>query len=166
MRNSVSTLRMLHYPGAEADADGIEHNPISPKLCCTPHTDSGLLTLLHQDTSGGLEVLNAAGDWIAAPYVPGSIVVNVGDLMAQMSGGAFVATMHRVRASSGARYSLPFFCEPGINALVGERGKEVRYEEFVLDKMGTWVEFQDPMEEAECMSNHSVASVASGLVVF
>ena len=55
------------------------------KLSCTPHTDSGILTLLHQDPTGGLEVLNSAGEWIPAPYIPGSMVVNIGDLMAKVS---------------------------------------------------------------------------------
>lgn len=68
------------------------------KLSCTPHTDSGILTLLHQDPTGGLEVLNSTGSWISAPYIPNTIVVNIGDLMAKVSGGRWVATMHRVRA--------------------------------------------------------------------
>lgn len=158
LRNSISTLRLLHYPCAER---GEASGEPTQELSCTPHTDSGLLTLLHQDSIGGLEVLNADGDWIPAPYVPGSIVVNVGDLMAQMSGGRFVATYHRVRSAGAERFSVPFFCEPGVDAMVGERGREVRYEEFVLDKMGTWVEFQDPMEEEEIMSHHSSLSTGS-----
>lgn len=139
MANSVSTLRYLHYPAIAPPAPYQELN-------CTPHTDSGLLTLLHQDSTGGLEVMNAAGEWISAPHVPHSIVVNIGDLMSQMSGGRYVATYHRVRSSGTERYSVPFFCEPGVDAMVGEEGKEVSYQEFVLSKMGTWVEFQDVME--------------------
>ena len=164
MRNSVSTLRLLHYPNTAVDDAGAE-GVKSEGLCCTPHTDSGLLTLLHQDATGGLEVRNADGEWIPAPYVPGSLVVNVGDLMADMSGGRFVATMHRVRSSGSERDSVPFFCEPGINAMVGKKGQEVRYEEFVLDKMGTWVEFQDSMEEMESMSVNSAVS-STGIVAY
>jgi len=80
LTDSLSTLRLLHYPPqppAEGDKDNV-------KLCCTPHTDSGILTLLHQDQTGGLEVRNSDGKWVAAPYVPGSIVVNIGDLMSQV----------------------------------------------------------------------------------
>ncbi|KAJ4145598.1 hypothetical protein LMH87_004444 [Akanthomyces muscarius] len=158
MRNSVSTLRLLHYPGHASDASSPSEEGEEEKLSCTPHTDSGLLTLLHQDATGGLEVRNAEGAWIPAPHVPGSVVVNVGDLLARMSGGRFVATMHRVRSAAAERFSVPFFSEPGVDAMVGERGKEVRYEEFVLDKMGTWVEFQDEMEEMEIMSAVSASS--------
>ncbi|KAL8728315.1 MAG: hypothetical protein Q9166_005458 [cf. Caloplaca sp. 2 TL-2023] len=137
---SVSTLRYLHYPAI---------NPQLPQqeLCCTPHTDSGILTLLHQDTTGGLEVLSPDGQWIAAPYVPGSIVVNIGDLMAKVSGGRFRATFHRVRRSLGKeRYSVPFFFEPGVDCAIQSvhgDGKKTIYGEHVLDKMKEWVEFQD-----------------------
>ena len=56
---------------------------------------------------------------------------------------------------------MPFFCEPGVDAMVGEKRKEVRYEEFVLEKMGTWVEFQDEMEEEERVSMSSFKSGGS-----
>ncbi len=160
MRNSVSTLRLLHYPGHHATTIDSASPSDAPadKLSCTPHTDSGLLTLLHQDATGGLEVRNAAGAWIPAPHVPGSVVVDVGDLLARMSGGRFVATMHRVRSAPAERFSVPFFSEPGVDAMVGARGEEVRYEEFVLDKMGAWVEFQDEMEEMEIRSAVSASS--------
>ena len=169
-RNSVSTLRLLHYPptakGKASSPEDANSLPPAQELSCTPHTDSGLLTLLHQDDTGGLEVRNADGDWIPAPYVPGSLVVNVGDLMAQMSGGKFVATVHRVRSNGSERFSVPFFCEPGVDAMVGEKGREVRYEEFVLDKMGTWVEFQDAMEEEEVMSGTSAVSAGSHVAAY
>ncbi len=133
-------------------------DPTSPdvKLSCTPHTDSGILTLLHQDPIGGLEVLNSSGQWIAAPYIPNTIVVNIGDLMAKVSGGRWVATMHRVRAPNqkpteeaehGAgfgRFSVPFFFEPGEECVVRDLdgGDSVRYGDHVRAKMKTWVEFQ------------------------
>ncbi|OJD12121.1 hypothetical protein ACJ73_09406 [Blastomyces percursus] len=178
--DSLSTLRLLHYPpttspstqsqggeltGSNPDGDG-DLDPV--KLSCTPHTDSGILTLLHQDATGGLEVQNADGKWVATPYVPESIVVNIGDLMAKVSGGRFVATMHRVRAPPATapasisacttnfgvamqqpgRFSVPFFFEPGekciIKAVDDEHGVDaVVYGEHVRAKMKTWVEFQD-----------------------
>lgn len=160
--DSLSTLRLLHYPRqAEAVQDG------ETKLCCTPHTDSGILTLLHQDRTGGLEVLNAGGEWIPAPYVPGSIVVNIGDLLAKVSGGRFIATMHRVRAGGRSqseddgfgRFSVPFFFEPGEHCIVksvdGSNG--IAYGEHVREKMSTWVEFQDPPDLISPDSMHRVA---------
>ncbi|KFY44047.1 hypothetical protein V494_01671 [Pseudogymnoascus sp. VKM F-4513 (FW-928)] len=143
LKDSLSTLRLLHYPPLPKEQKEQE-------LICTPHTDSGILTVLHQDSTGGLEVLNSDGEWIAAPYIPGSVVVNIGDLMAKVSGGRWVATMHRVRApKSGGerkgRYSVPYFFEPGINCEIKAVGQDsgVIYGEHVLEKMKGWVEFQD-----------------------
>ena len=107
MEQSLSTLRLLHYPPVKASTGGSDtHEHPHQEYCCTPHTDSGILTLLQQDATGGLEVLlphrdpgtgeqDGEGEWIPAPYVPNSIVVNVGDLMARVSGGRFKATVHR-----------------------------------------------------------------------
>ena len=151
MNGSSSTVDSMESTASDASA--------TVKLSCTPHTDSGILTLLHQDSTGGLEVQNANDEWIPAPYVPGSIVVNIGDLMSEVSGGRFVATMHRVRApltsksSDGfGRFSVPFFFEPGENAVLksvdDENGHGIIYGEHVRSKMATWVEFQDDEDEA------------------
>ncbi|KAJ4351242.1 uncharacterized protein N0V89_006581 [Didymosphaeria variabile] len=150
--DSLSTLRLLHYPPVTQTA--LPGPDEAARLSCSPHTDSGILTLLHQDTTGGLEVLNAAGEWIAAPYIPGSIVVNIGDLMARVSGSRFKATMHRVRAPPPkpdaandrfGRFSIPFFFEPGEACSVPVEGDEgpVVYGEYVRTKMATFVEFQE-----------------------
>ena len=163
--DSLSTLRLLHYPPQTSN-----RSPQAGEvnLCCTPHTDSGILTLLHQDPTGGLEVLNASGDWVPAPYVPNSLVVNIGDLLAKVSGGRFVATMHRVRTNEGGasrsdgmgRFSVPFFFEPGENCLVRsiDGGESVVYGDHVRKKMGTWVEFQEfPDERVEAVQTSGVA---------
>lgn len=162
LESSISTLRLLHYPAIEASAPKQE-------FCCTAHTDSGILTLLHQDETGGLEILRSEDNqWIPAPYVPGSIVVNIGDLMSRVSGGKFKATRHRVRSSQGKeRYSVPFFFEPGAGCLVEsvvdeERGRGVRYGKHVLEKMRGWVEFQDVLgKSAEVVE--SVEEIAVGI---
>jgi isopenicillin N synthase-like dioxygenase len=151
----LSTLRLLHYPSVPNNEAQQQHESDLVKLSCTAHTDSGILTLLHQDTTGGLEVLNVAGQWIPVPYIPDSLVVNIGDLMASVSGGKFRATMHRVRAppyeqfptsGSSGRFSIPFFFEPGEACVVtpiNDEGESVVYGKHVRKKMATWVEFQD-----------------------
>ena len=148
LKDSLSTLRLLHYPPVPAARQ--------QELICTPHTDSGILTLLHQDQTGGLEVRNSAGEWTPAPYVPGSMIVNIGDLMAKVSGGRWIATYHRVRsakrqdgAKATGRYSVPFFFEPGMDCVVKSvGGDEYVYGEHVLEKMKGWVEFQDVIESS------------------
>ena len=151
LENSISTLRLLHYPT-------IIRHLLQQELCCTPHTDSGILTLLHQDETGGLEILSTDGQWVPAPYVPGSIVVNVGDLMSKVSGGKFRATHHRVRSSPGkSRYSVAFFFEPGAECLVNnlddDKEPSVLYGSHVLEKMIGWVEFQDLGKKRSCLED-------------
>jgi len=83
------------------------------------HTDYGCVTLLWQDPVGGLEVRNTAGQWIAAPPVPGTFVVNLGDFMARWTNDRFASTPHRVVNRSGAeRYSIPVFFDPDADTVV------------------------------------------------
>ena len=83
------------------------------------HTDYGLLTLLRQDTVGGLEVKGPAG-WIAAPPIAASFVCNIGDMLDRMTGGLYRSTPHRVRlnASGRDRLSFPLFFDPDLDARI------------------------------------------------
>ncbi len=85
----------------------------------SPHTDYGSFTLLSQDGLGGLEVLNAAGDWIQAPPLAGAFVVNIGDLFARWTNDLYVSTLHRaVNYNRGARISVPFFVVPESSVII------------------------------------------------
>ncbi len=78
------------------------------------HTDYGFLTLLKQDESGGLQVKARGGEWIEAPPMDGTFVVNIGDMLEVWTHGIYRATPHRVRnLGAGDRISLPFFFDPG-----------------------------------------------------
>jgi isopenicillin N synthase-like dioxygenase len=94
-----SQLRLVHYPYNPEAKDG---------LGIGAHTDYECFTLL-KPTAPGLEVLNGAGEWIDVPPVPGTFVVNIGDLLELWTDGAFVATSHRVRRVVEERYSFPLF---------------------------------------------------------
>ena len=103
-------LRLLHYP-TQPHEEGL--------FGSAPHTDYGFITLLAQDDVGGLEVKNKAGDWVPAPPVPGSFVMNVGDILARWSNDVFVSTPHRVINRTGReRYSQPFFFDPSMEELI------------------------------------------------
>ena len=100
-------LRLLHYP-TQPQEEGL--------FGSAPHTDYGFITLLAQDDVGGLEVKNKAGDWVPAPPIPGTFVMNVGDILARWSNDRFVSTPHRVINRSGReRYSQPFFFDPSMD---------------------------------------------------
>jgi isopenicillin N synthase-like dioxygenase len=82
------------------------------------HTDYGLVTLLAQDDSGGLQIAAPEG-WIDAPPIPGTLVCNIGDMLDRLTGGWYRSTPHRVRNLSGhGRLSFPFFLDPGFAAEV------------------------------------------------
>ena len=94
-----SQLRLIHYP---LDDDARDRPGIGA------HTDYECFTLLRA-TAPGLEVLNAAGEWIDAPPRADAYVVNIGDMLELWTNGEFVATSHRVRRVREDRYSFPLF---------------------------------------------------------
>jgi isopenicillin N synthase-like dioxygenase len=98
-------FRIFHYPPSPPEAQdwGVGE-----------HTDYGLLTLLAQDDSGGLQIAAPEG-WIDAPPIPGTLVCNIGDMLDRLTGGWYRSTPHRVRNLSGhGRLSFPFFLDPGF----------------------------------------------------
>ena len=87
-----------------------------------PHTDFGVLTVLCQDDVGGLQVQDVNGDWIQALPIPGSLIVNVADLLARWTGGSYKSTPHRVVNASGReRMSLVLAWDPNPETLIDAR---------------------------------------------
>ncbi len=77
------------------------------------HTDYGLLTLLLQDHTGGLQ-LRSGSCWIDVPPVRGALVCNIGDMLERLTGGHYRSTPHRVLNTSRVnRLSFPLFFDPG-----------------------------------------------------
>jgi len=82
------------------------------------HTDYGLLTILKQDDSGGLQVKSKSG-WIDAPPISNSFICNIGDMLDLLTGGFYCSTPHRVRnLANHDRLSFPFFFDPNFAAEV------------------------------------------------
>ena len=111
-REPLILFRIFHYPAVPHSTDD------STTWGVGEHTDYGLLTILKQDETGGLEVKSKAG-WIAAEPIPGSFVCNIGDMLDRMTRGLYRSTAHRVRSRmKHDRYSFPFFFDPNFNAEV------------------------------------------------
>lgn len=90
--------------------------PLPGQIRKGAHTDWGALTILYQDDKGGLQVEQEGHGWRDVPFIPGSYIINLGDLMAFWTGGHWVSTMHRVanptESNAGGRVSIPFFLYP------------------------------------------------------
>ena len=99
--------RILKYPTHPKDAT-------LNKLGAGVHTDWGFLTMLLQDQNGGLEVQNSDGEWILAPPIPGTYLINLGEMVPVITNGLYKAKPHRVlnNTSGNTRYSAPLFFDP------------------------------------------------------
>ena len=96
------TLRMSHYPRQDVPADN--------EFGLAPHSDTSFMTILAQNAVPGLSIRLPNGTWLDAPLVPGSFLVNGGDLLRRWTNDRFLATPHRVTNRSGQeRYAVPFF---------------------------------------------------------
>lgn len=101
---SYSSLRLTHYPAVAYGAD---------EFGIAPHTDSSFITLLAQNPVPGLQIRTRAGEWIDAPVIPDTFVVNTGDVLKQWSNGRFISTPHRAfNKEPRSRYAIPFFFHP------------------------------------------------------
>ncbi|KAF8875881.1 hypothetical protein CPB84DRAFT_1689432 [Gymnopilus junonius] len=100
--------KIVQYPVVEGSSDqGVG-----------PHYDAGFLTFLLQASSHrGLQVQNLSGQWIDAPPIPGTFVINLGKALEFITGGLARATSHRVLSPKGdtPRYSVPFFQNIGLD---------------------------------------------------
>jgi len=127
-----NTLRLLHYP--EVKKDVFQRNKLQVRA--GEHTDYGSITLLFQDDRGGLQVKSPNGTYVDATPIPGTVVINAGDLLARWSNDTIKSTLHRVVEPPApeegdvhpARYSCAYFCNPNfdkqIEAIEGTYGGE------------------------------------------
>jgi len=141
-KDSMTTLRLLHYPVKDVVKKPYPSQEL--ELACSEHTDSGIMTILLQDSTGGLQVRDSTGSWLDVPYKKGTYVINIGDALASWSGGFFKATNHRVLAQSLEPYSVPMFFEPRFNAPMDpfNQNSTLEYGEYLEGKIKQFSEFQ------------------------
>ncbi|KAF2758835.1 Clavaminate synthase-like protein [Pseudovirgaria hyperparasitica] len=139
-----NTLRLLHYPAVAKDV--FKRSDGRMQVRAGEHSDYGSITLLFQDARGGLQVKSPQNTFVDATPIPGTIVVNAGDLLARWSNDTIKSTKHRViepppnpdQATPGdkypPRYSIAYFCNPNfgrtIDAIPGTYAdvKDKKYE--------------------------------------
>lgn len=109
---ATTWLRLLRYPTTPAQrADDL--------FGSAPHCDFGCITLLAQDENSGLQVCAPDGQWIDAPPLPNTLVLNVGNMLHRLSNGKLLSTPHRVINLSGKqRFSCAFFYDPNVKAII------------------------------------------------
>jgi isopenicillin N synthase-like dioxygenase len=131
------TLRMSHYPRQDVVQDN--------EFGLAPHSDTSFMTLLAHNQVPGLSIRLPNGKWLEAPPVPGSFLVNGGDMLRRWTNERFLATPHRVINLSGReRYAIPFFfdcnydwpmtCVPSCVAA----GEAPRYDPITYPEYMTW----------------------------
>ncbi|KAL1871631.1 hypothetical protein Daus18300_004631 [Diaporthe australafricana] len=146
----VCIMRLLHYPPPpkqqqqqQQAARGAGDN--KRQLGAGAHTDFGAITLLLQDTSGGLEVQDPHTQaWHGVAPNRDAYVVNIGDMLALWTKGIYRSAVHRViNVSGGHRYSVPFFFDGNAEAQLrpfdGSEpvgGRVVTVEEHMLTRLG------------------------------
>ncbi len=120
VNNSQKTLlRILHYPPMTGHEE-------PGAIRAAAHEDINLLTVLPAANEPGLQVQTKEGDWLDVPCDFGNLIINIGDMLQEASGGYFPSTTHRVINPTGARQthsriSLPLFLHPKPEVVLSER---------------------------------------------
>lgn len=116
----------------------------APRVGVSEHTDFGVLTVLFQDSVGGLQVRTARGDWIDAPPIADTLIVNVGDLLHRWTNGTYLSTPHRVvNRSAEERLSFVLAYDPPPQTLIDARvvlpgATDYRFEPITCGDYLTW----------------------------
>jgi len=108
---AIQHIKLIRYPGR--DATGGDQG-------VGAHKDGGFLTLLLQDVQGGLQVEADDGSWIDAPPIPGTFIVNIGEVLEMASNGYLRATVHRVVTPPAGkdRLSVAFFFGAALDSTI------------------------------------------------
>lgn len=135
----MSAARLNYYPSDDPVPES-ERATLAQlgDLALGPHTDPNGITLLFQDSIGGLQARTRDGDWFDIQPVAHSFVVNIGDVMQAWSNDRYVAAQHRVKSvpKNTARISLPYFHMPKRGAIIKPivKNQAPHYRAFIWDE--------------------------------
>jgi isopenicillin N synthase-like dioxygenase len=118
--SKTSNARLNFYP-VDDPLSLLEKNEVNGlgDMALHHHTDPGILTLLLQDMTGGLQAKSKEFGWIDIIPEEDSIVVNLGDAMQVWTNDNYVAAIHRVsKRTSEPRYSTPYFYNPTSDSII------------------------------------------------
>ena len=127
-------LRVLHYPP-------LDGNEEPDAIRAAAHGDINLLTVLPAANEPGLQVQRKDGSWMDVPCDFGTLIVNIGDMLQEASGGYYPSTIHRVINPDGAdmtksRISLPLFLHPRPDVKLSDRYTAEAYLQERLRELG------------------------------
>jgi len=130
----ATLLRILRYPPLTG-----EEEPGAVRAAA--HEDINLLTVLPASNERGLQLRTATGEWADVPSDFGTLVINVGDMLQEASGGFYKSTTHRVVNPSGdgarrSRVSIPLFLQPRPDVVLSERYTAESYMDERLRQLG------------------------------
>ena len=110
--NPLSRASLVYYPN-----QSLEHG--KNQFGVSSHTDFGVLTVLCQDSVGGLQIQDINGEWFHAPPIDNTIIVNVADLLSRWTAGEYKSTPHRVVNNSGKeRLSIVLAFDPDPETII------------------------------------------------
>jgi isopenicillin N synthase-like dioxygenase len=106
-----ANLRFLHYPPQQDVGDNVFGQ--------APHTDNSFMTALARTEVPGLAVRLPSGEWFPPPIIPGTFLINLGNIMRRWSNDRFLSTPHGVINESGTdRYSIAYFHSPNPDRVI------------------------------------------------
>jgi len=104
----MSLSKLIRYPATPEGMFGVN-----------AHHDAGFLTVLAAGETPGLEIQNAANEWMPVPVIPDAFVINLGEMLQAITGNYYIATPHRVFTTS-ERFSLGYFHGPSLHTELAE----------------------------------------------
>jgi isopenicillin N synthase-like dioxygenase len=131
------TLSLLNYPPQKVVGNR--------QYGIAPHTDNSFMTFLAQSNVPGLAVRMPSGRWRVVENIPGTFLVNTGNVIMRWTNDRYLSTKHRVINTADVdRYSIPMFFGPSGDALIEciptcqSPGRPARYEPITYRKLREW----------------------------